>query len=387
MSFEQGMWIIGGLVASAVVFLIVQTVHLAAVMQWSDRRTMNLNYYGLPAAGRRRFKRLLRIHAILLTPILFLLRRVTRHHLAGGTFHFDGVAGPRGACNEASFEHAARYKPRADDVFVVTQMRCGTTWMQHLVLQTLLRGGRDLPAEDVALNAISPWLESCKTVAVEEAPLIGVGPQARVIKTHLPASLCPDSRQARYIYVIRHPVSCFASCVDFVRSNLYGFEPELPEFLQWYTSENWMWWNTWVQHAAGWWARAEAEQNVLLVRFEDMRRDLESVVKRVAEFLQVPPLDAGEMARVLDQCSFEHMRRHADVFEMHSPHLLQAPGRHFVSGKVNRYEDIPEEARWEVLDWCRRALRTTSFPIEEFYPDVAASHQPPSPCAVPVSNA
>lgn len=372
MSVEQWVWAVVGLALGATVALVLQVVHLVAVMRWADRRTAGLNYYGLPRRGRRRFKRLLRVHRLLLSPVLGVLRKTARFRLASGTFKFRGVAAPRaGACSPGTFERAVQYEPQSDDVFVVTQMRCGTTWMQHLVFQTLTRGARDLAREDFTLNAVSPWLESDKTVAVEDAPRVGDGPQARIIKTHLPASLCPFDVRAKYIYVVRHPVSCFASCVDFVRSNLRGFEPDLEDFLHWYTTADAMWWGTWVAHVDAWWAKAAAAPNVLFVRFEDMKQDLDSVIRQVAEFLDVPPLEPHEMDRVAEHCSFAAMRRNADVFEMHAPHLLQTPGGFFVSGKVDRYADISPQHRQWILDWCRRELRDGSFPAAEFYPDLA----------------
>ena len=380
MSFEHGAWILGSLLV-AVVILALQIIYLVVVMKWADERTTQLSYYGLPARGRQRFKRLLRMHALLLSPILGLLARTTRFRFSRGTFHYNGVAAPRaGACTVESFERAVQYEPRRDDVFVVTQMRCGTTWMQHLVFQALTRGNRDLAREELPLNALSPWLESHKTVTVDDAPRVGNGPRARIIKTHLPASLCPFSTRAKYICVIRHPVSCFASCVDFVRSNLRGFQPEMDEFLRWYMSNESMWWNTWVEHVDGWWARAEGERNVLFVRFEDMNRDLESVTQKVAEFLELPPLNDHEMSNVCRKCNFEYMRQNAEVFEMHSPHLLQVPGSFFVSGKVDRYSDISLEVRQLIVDWCSRELREKSFPIHRFYPEQAAFSESQALC-------
>ena len=254
MHLQQTAWTLGGLFALLAVFLILQFVHLLGVMQWSDRRTRGLDYYGLSHRGRLRFRWWLQFHAALLTPILSLLSRTTRFQIRQGTFRYRGVAGPKaGACSEQTFQRASAYQPTAEDVFVVTQMRCGTTWMQHLVFQTLTRGARNLAQEDLPLNAVSPWLESHSGIPLDIAPQVGDERPSRIIKTHLPASLCPFSSRAKYIYVMRHPVSCFASCVDFVCGNLRGFQPDHEQFLEWYRSPDWMWWNTWVQHVRGWW--------------------------------------------------------------------------------------------------------------------------------------
>lgn len=351
----------------------LQLAHLFLIIRWTECQTAGLRYCGLTARGRRRFKRILRTHALLLSPILGLTAKLTRFQFANSMFSFQGVAAPRaGACSEASFANAVRYQPTSNDLFVVTQMRCGTTWMQHVVLQTLTRGNADLADDDTTLNAISPWLESHNTVCVEEAPLVGEDRPTRIIKTHLPASICPFDDQAKYIYVIRHPVSCFASCVDFVRNNMHGFQIDQEELLRWFTSEDLMWWNTWVNHVDSWWSVARQHNNVIFVRFEDMKTDLDHVVQRVATHLDIPALETHELAHVRWKCSFEYMQQNSEVFEMHAPHLLQIPDRFFVNGKANRFADITPSLRQRVSQWCQREMAQRSFPIDRFYPELSA---------------
>lgn len=372
MSIASILWLLAIAVVAGTLFLAFELVYLLLVIQWSDRRTAGANYCAAPLDERRRFQKQLQLHARLLAPLLWLLRKTKNFRIADATFHFQAVAGPRGgACNEASFERAALYHPQPQDVFVVTQMRCGTTWMQHLAFQALTRGMRDLANEETTLSAVSPWLESNKTVDVAAAPLVGNDAPSRVIKTHLPASLCPFDPRAKYIYVMRHPVSCFASCVDFVRSNARCFDVGLDDLARWYTSSDAMWWGTWASHFAGWYARAEQEQNILLVRFEDMKQNMNDVIHRVADFLYVPTLSEDECQNVLTKCSFQYMHEHAAAFEMHPPHLLQVPESFFVSGKADRFSDVPQEIHDELIRRCRAELADHGVPIERFYPELA----------------
>jgi hypothetical protein len=357
--------------------LVIQLFHLTVVMAWCDAQTKDLRYYGRPFAQRREFKRSLARHRMILGPILWLLARCRRPGFADGTFHFRGVAGPKGTCSRDDFERAASYPPDPDDVFVVTQMKCGTTWMQHLAVQVLTRGKASLPEDGTALYALSPWLESSKTVSPAAAPLIGECRPSRVIKTHLPTSLCPYSPRAKYIYVARDPVSCFASCVDFVRSNLQEFAPPLQACEQWFRSDQ-MWWGTWPAHVAGWWSWAQQRENVLFIRFEDMKRDLAHVARQVADHLEQPRLADCEVAAIVRKCSFAYMRDHADSFEMHPPHILQASGQFFVSGKLTRHQDIPTAMASRLAEWSRQSLDAYGVPSERLFPTRRLNAQSPS---------
>ena len=379
----QSLTILLSVVAAVMALFVLQSIQLQWVMRWTDRRTEGVRYCGLPAAQRVAFKRTLRAHAWMLTPIRsFLSHRRTsggkaRFRFEDATFRYQGIPGPCGACSPQSFERGAEYLPTSEDVFVVTQMRSGTTWMQHLVYQVLTRGQTDLVAEDRCLNAISPWLESTKTVTVTDAPLVGDKVRKRIIKTHFPDTLCPFSPKAKYIHVVRNPLSCFASSVDFVRSNLQGFEPDWETCLDWFLSPEWMWWSTWTDHFSGWQQRS-SEPHVLLVTFEEMKENLGAVAQRVADFLGVENLSELETNAIVQKCSFQYMQRNRHIFEMHPPHLLQIPGRFFVSGRTDYGTMLPESVRQRLAAWCLAEDVAHGGFFAEYYPEVFANV--PRPC-------
>ena len=375
MSLSTVFW----LVTVAVALFFVQLIHLTWFMSWCDRQTNGLAYYGRTRHARTRFQQRIRRHALILGPICWLLSKCGKFKFSTGTFHYRGVAGPKaGSCSESSFRTAEKYQPTSSDVFVVTQMRSGTTWMQHLVFQVLTRGSRDLAAEDTSLNAISPWLESHKSVTMDAAPTVGDRKQAkRIVKTHLPATLCPYHEDAKYIYVVRHPVSCFASCVDFVRSNLRGFEPSLHACLDWFLSRELMWWGTWCDHLRGWHERATTSDNVLVITFEKMKADLRAVIVEVADFLELDELSERELATIEERCGFEYMKRNASVFEMHPPHVLQVPDQFFVNGRTSSDTQMPTEVRDRIRAVCQKAASAGDLPLATLYPDLL----PASPIA------
>lgn len=351
---------------------VIQLFWLAGVLVWEDRATLGTGYYGRSPEGRERFRGRLRWHARLLRPALALLGRLTAFTFERTSFRYGEISGPMGTCDRESFQRGAGYEPAPEDVFVAAQMRCGTTWMLHLVHQILHRGEVDLVRSGTTLHAVAPWLESRKTRPAEEAPLLGRERPSRLIKTHFPVGICPHDDAARYVYVTRHPVSCFASCVDFIAANAGSMAPELEVVEDWFCSEE-MWWGPWPDHVEGWWRRAREAENVLFVHFEEMKRDLAGVARRVTAFLDLEPLDEEELDRVLHRCSFAYMERHAEAFEMHPPHLLSVEAELFRGGRADRHGDVPDEVRRRVARWCAGRMAGGDYPLEERYPDVAGA--------------
>jgi aryl sulfotransferase len=362
--------------ALAALFL-VQLVHLALVLAWADRQTAGLAYYGAAPDARRRFRRRLRLHARILAPCLWLQSRLTAFRFDRATFRAEGLAGPLGTCAPETFTRGRAYRPGPEDVFVATMMKCGTTWMLHVVYQVLRRGAGDLVETGSTLHAVCPWLEGRRTVKMEQAPLVGTARPSRIIKTHFPATHVPWSEAARYIYVARHPASCYASTADFIRENAGWFAPEEAAIEAWFTSEEAMWWGTWPAHVEGWWRKHAESANVLFVTFEEMKRDLPAVVRQVAAFLGVEPLGPAELAAVVEKCSFRYMQAHQEAFEMHPPQLLGVDAAFFVGGSAERHAGLPAPLRARLGAWCAGRLAGGRFPLARYYPDVTKA--PPAP--------
>ena len=219
------------------------------------------------------------------------------------------------------------------------------------------------------LYATSPWIDGVNSVLMKDAPLVGERP-TRIIKTHLPTKLCPYSPEAKYIYVTRHPVSCFASIVDYNRTLLGPLTPSVATFVDWFCSDG-MYWRPWPEHVAGWWQWAASRDNILFVHFEDMKADFSTVRDRVADFLGYC-LMPNEKERITEKCRFQYMRDHEEWFDMAPPTMFSVVGGGFMaSGKASRHEDVTPEIRRRLLDYCRDALRGSDYPAGRFYPDLA----------------
>lgn len=356
------------------VVMAIPTIILAAIIAifsytlgYQTKLFRGITYFGATREERRVLHEETAKRGQLIQPFFGPLKLLTRDSLRKSSRYKD-IAYPQIICNQATFAFAENYQPRENDIFVATQIKCGTTWMQQIVFEVLSRGQGDLSDDGYRhLQAVSPWIESWQGVSVADAPLIGES-ASRIIKTHLPTKLCPYSPQARYIYVTRHPVSCFASTYDFHRALAGPLAEEKEISLAWFCSDA-MHWGPWSDHVAGWWDWAETRDNVLFMHYEEMKDDLKDAIRKVAVFLN-QSLTEAELDVIEVKCSFEYMQHNEDMFEMAPPSILASKRTLFKSGARDRHKDILPEQRDQILHHCRERLQGRRYPVTKYYPDI-----------------
>jgi len=344
-------------------FLAGSAVWLRRTMKWINERTVEDRFFQLPLAERialrRKIEKKARIITVMTLPLAKLGLRIP-------VTDFEGTKVP-GVCTTEAMQFAKDYKPQKEDVFVATQMKCGTTWMQQIVHQILTKGEGEFSDDGHRhLYTISPWIESRGSVRLENAPLIN---GRRIVKTHLGTNLCPYSTDAKFIYVVRHPAACLASAIDFVSMLMGPMAPQFNNFCDWFCSDE-MWWRSWPEHVEGWWRWSQERDNVLFVHYEEL---LESPGEKMAEIAQFLGMELSEleMANAIDKSSYGYMKENENLFEMSPPTPMYVGSKsYFVSGKKDRGKDISREDHDRVIEFCKKRLESATYPVAQFYPDV-----------------
>ena len=190
---------------------------------------------------------------------------------------------------------------RADDVFVCTYPKCGTTWMQQL-LKLITSNGVET---GVDLDVFAPWIELMTIDEIEAMP------SPRFFKTHLPYHLMagggdPASAKPKYIYVIRNPKDAAVSRYHFLKK----LEPSLSSL----TWEAFFWqylngdvsYGAFYSHLLGWWSHKDS-LNILILSFEEMKRNPSVAVKRVVSFLG-RSLSDEVIEKVIEHTNFDNMK-------------------------------------------------------------------------------
>lgn len=179
--------------------------------------------------------------------------------------------------SEPTVRSALAYKPHPGDVFIVSYPKCGTTWMQHIVYGIYNDG--IAPKDMIEFMTRTPFLELLGADSVEKMPKPGA------VKTHLPFNLQPYSPQAKYIYVTRNPYDCCASFYHHTRSfPPYKFQDKsFDDFFEMFVSGKCDF-GDYFDHQLSWYEHKD-DDNVLLVTYEDLKKDVRKEILKIANFL------------------------------------------------------------------------------------------------------
>ncbi|XP_017122706.1 sulfotransferase 1 family member D1-like [Drosophila elegans] len=203
------------------------------------------------------------------------------------------------------------FETRESDVFVVTFMKSGTTWMQELAWLLL----NDLDYERAKSSYLfhrSPFLEYSAfnpVVAIDSVAMCNqIQDNSRLIKSHLPAQLLPREiwkHGRKIIYVARNPKDVVVSSYHQMKG-MHFSEGSLDDFVDYFIADKIMYTSYWA-HIIDFY-KMRNEENVFFVTYEDMSRDLQDVVKRLSRFLNCKDLSNSEMIKLLNHLSFKNIK-------------------------------------------------------------------------------
>jgi hypothetical protein len=183
------------------------------------------------------------------------------------------------------------------DVLVASYPRSGSTWLRFLLVEILT--GR--PSEFPDVNQLVP-----KIGRQDKAlPLLPGG--GRLIQTHEPYR--DEYRKA--VYLVRDPRDVVIS--EFAYQKALGLIGDgFDEFLELFVLGKANGYGSWCHHVQAWLEASEAKDaDILMIRFEDMRRNPISVVASTLQFLGIS-VDQERVESAVRGNSVERMRDKED---------------------------------------------------------------------------
>lgn len=116
----------------------------------------------------------------------------------------------------------------------------------------------------------------------------------------------------------------------------------------WFERDGWPFWSFW-ENVRSWWAIRDLP-NLMLVHFDDLKRDMGAEMRRIAAFLGIE-VAAARWPAIERLCSFEWMKAHAGQVSPLGGGLWDGGGASFINKGTNgRWRDVlsaEESAEYE----------------------------------------
>lgn len=204
---------------------------------------------------------------------------------------------------------------RAEDVWLISYPRSGTSWTYAVICAVLYGGDIGALQEAQRENRILKFLPIEVGSAASVSERINAWkalPSPRVIPTHLPFPLYPQKAielHGKRLYVVRNPKDVAVSFYHFHRSHrLLGyFKGSWDDFFECFVTGQVIY-GSWLDHTRAWWSHArENADKVLVLRYEEMKQDLPAQVRKIGSFLG-KTLSPRAVEAITAHCSFQSMR-------------------------------------------------------------------------------
>jgi hypothetical protein len=240
------------------------------------------------------------------------------------------------------------------DVFLASYPRSGNTWTRFLLTEVLAKESASFDN----INFVIPEM-GIQARAMMELPNGG-----RLIKTHEPYR----KEYKRAVYLIRDFRDVVLS--QYAREKELGlYRTDLGEYVAAYLEGRMSGFGAWQEHIPSWLDSPLARNgDLLLIKFEDMRKNPEPAIAKIVEFLGVP-VDLAKIREAIADNSVERMQQK----EKASKTLVKSKGeegRFVRKGAVAGWRDKFSEEQLRLVDREAGAvLQRLGYPLA-FPPEV-----------------
>uniref|UniRef100_A0A8C1L849 Sulfotransferase n=1 Tax=Cyprinus carpio TaxID=7962 RepID=A0A8C1L849_CYPCA len=212
------------------------------------------------------------------------------------------------------------------DVFVITYPKSGKTenhWSHMLLLKVQYAKSIcrtcDVTATINQLNSERvPWIE-----LLDSRKQFVSAPSPRICVSHLPYKFMPvglKQKKGKVIYVARNPKDVLVSYYHFHKyANMLETPKDFDTFFEKGKEGN-VFGNCWFEHVKSWFSHKD-EMNFLYITYEDMIKDLRSVVERITSFL-ARNLTSQQLNDVIEHSTFKNMKNNPQANYQQIPVIL-----------------------------------------------------------------
>ncbi|KAM4693516.1 sulfotransferase 6B1-like [Discoglossus pictus] len=251
-------------------------------------------------------------------------------------FTYNEVLYPKATCSPEIFQDLTSFEARADDVFLVTYPKTGSTWTMQLLNDMVKAAYNKDP------SAVIPVIEfkfpgKFEKLKQETSP--------RVLATHLYYEDIPKTffdKKVKMLLVFRNPKDTAVSFFHFYNNN-----PLLPTYSSWDTffqdfMSGKVVWGSYFDHAVAWNKHID-DEGVFIVTFEEMKQDLEAAVKKISDFFGFS-LTKEQVQQIAEKGTFKSMKEKSKQTHGEFGQVL------FRKGDVGDWKNYFSEAQSQEID-------------------------------------
>ncbi|EHA8590304.1 Cytosolic sulfotransferase 5 [Cocos nucifera] len=211
------------------------------------------------------------------------------------------------------------FNPRPDDLFLISFPKSGTTWLKALAFATMTRTHYPLdrhPLLSLNPHDVVPFMDDLFVAG--QASKLEALPSPRILATHMPYFLLPDSitgSGCRIIYICCDPKDVVVSLWHFSAKASAAKGREcfpFDKFFEMACEGDFPYSPIWDHSLQYWKESLRRSEKVLFLKYEEMLEEPAANVKRLAEFLGCPLSEEEEKEGVVEEiislCSFEKLK-------------------------------------------------------------------------------
>ncbi|KAM8939220.1 sulfotransferase 1B1-like [Pelodytes ibericus] len=210
--------------------------------------------------------------------------------------------------NAENWERVDQFQARSDDVIIATYPKAGTTWVSEIVDMIFCDGDPEKCRRATIYNRV-PYFEFRIPGILTGVEQIESAPSPRLVKTHLPIQLMPESfweKNAKVIYVARNAKDVAVSYFFFHKMVKALPDPgPWDKFLNDYV-EGQVSYGSWHDHVIGWWEKRH-EHQILYLFYEDLKENPKREILKILHFLEREMSDEI-VDKIVHHTSFQEMK-------------------------------------------------------------------------------